>query len=322
MNVETLWPDIELEARRLGVEAAALAAIVAVESGGQVTARVNGREEPLIRFEGHWFDRRLAGTMREQARRLGLASPRAGAVKNPISQAARWGLLGRAIDIDRAAALESTSWGIGQVMGGNWKMLGYESVEALVAEARSGPAGQLRLMANFLVSAGIVPALRRREWKAVARVYNGPAFAANAYDQKLASAYTRYAGHAAAPQPASDRPAGRVLLRRRARRGHRLVAAQPFRARFPGRRRWHLRPGDNRRRQGVPESAPPSGRRHRRTAHPLRGFRSAGGRDCPSPLAPVCRLVPPPVFIHMSQRLDSSNAWRYSQFNRLKSVVR
>lgn len=211
MNVETLWPDIELEARRLGVEAAALAAIVAVESGGQVTARVNGREEPLIRFEGHWFDRRLAGTMREQARRLGLASPRAGAVKNPISQAARWGLLGRAIDIDRAAALESTSWGIGQVMGGNWKMLGYESVEALVAEARSGPAGQLRLMANFLVSAGIVPALRRREWKAVARVYNGPAFAANAYDQKLASAYTRYAGHAAAPQPASDRPAGRVL---------------------------------------------------------------------------------------------------------------
>lgn len=201
--------DIEAVARDLKIEPAALAAVAHVESGLKTHAMVDGRPEPLIRFEGHYFDRRLAGAKQELARRQGLASPRAGAVANPASQAARWRLLARAAAIDRQAAHESVSWGIGQVMGAHWAWLGYADVEALVAEARSGVRGQLRLMARYIDRAGLAPALRAKDWAGFARGYNGPGFRANDYDGKLARAYATYAASGkAAPSPAP------ALLRR------------------------------------------------------------------------------------------------------------
>ncbi len=239
MIVEDLWQDIEREAARLGVEAAALAAVIEVESAGKLYARVGDRDEPLIRFEGHWFDRRLDGPNRERARKEDLSSPRAGAVKNPVSQAQRWQMLDRAMIIDKAAALESVSWGIGQVMGGNWKTLGYSSVEELVAEARAGGAGQLRLMIRYLECTGLVPALKRRDWAAVAGGYNGPRYRTNAYDRKLAEAYQRLAGreHRHAPdqgtrstvlRPGMRGEAVAELQRQLSATGHPVVADGVF----------------------------------------------------------------------------------------------
>lgn len=185
--------DIEMVAANLQVEAAALAAIADIESGLTAFAMIEGRAEPLIRFEGHYFDRRLTGATQIQARQQDLASPQAGAIKNPASQPARWRLLTNAARINRKAAYESTSWGMGQVMGAHWAWLGYDSIDALVEEARSGASGQLRLMASYIAKAGLADALRRHDWVAVARGYNGPAFAKNNYDGKLARAYARHA---------------------------------------------------------------------------------------------------------------------------------
>lgn len=203
--------EIGTAARELGVEAAALAAVADVESGLKAFAEIDGRAEPLIRFEGHYFDRRLAGPAREEARRQGLAAPRAGTVKNPASQAARWQLLSRAAAIDRKAAYESTSWGMGQVMGAHWAWLGYASVDALAAEARSGARGQLQLMARYIDKAGLTEALRRRDWAAFARGYNGPGFRSNGYDGKLDRAYARHAAIGGTAAPAA------TALRRGAR---------------------------------------------------------------------------------------------------------
>jgi hypothetical protein len=189
---KTVMAEIEKVARGLGIETAALAAVAHIESGLRTHAIVNGRPEPLIRFEGHYFDRRLSGPKQQQARREGLSSPNAGAVANPAMQAARWKLLARAVAIDHKAAHESVSWGIGQVMGAHWSWLGYASVDALVREARDGVAGQMRLMARYIDKAGLADALRRRDWAAFARGYNGPGFRANDYDRKLARAYARY----------------------------------------------------------------------------------------------------------------------------------
>lgn len=199
MFTGTVMKEIERAAQGLGVEAAALAAVAHIESGGRSLAMIDGRAEPLIRFEGHYFDRRLAGEKRERARREGLSSPEAGRIANPASQAGRWALLARAAAIDRAAAYESVSWGVGQVMGAHWSWLGYVSVGALAAEARSGVAGQLRLMERYIARAGLAPALRAHDWAAFARGYNGPGYRANAYDTRLAKAYARYAAGAAAP---------------------------------------------------------------------------------------------------------------------------
>ncbi len=97
--------EIRQVAESFGFEPAALLAIAEVESGGQVFATVDGRREPLIRFEGHYFDQRLSGADRRRARAEGLASPVAGEIANPPSQSARWRLLERAASIDATGGL-------------------------------------------------------------------------------------------------------------------------------------------------------------------------------------------------------------------------
>lgn len=193
-----------------GIEPAALLAVAEIESGGRVFAVVAGRKEPLIRFEGHYFDRRLNGAKRRRARLAGLASPIAGKVANPASQAARWRMLERAAAIDRKAAFESVSWGVGQVMGAHWAWLGFHDVEALVAQARSGAAGQARLMARYIVKAGLREPLAQRDWARFAHGYNGPNYRRHRYHTRLAAAYRR---HASQPDPASAGEAPGLLRR-------------------------------------------------------------------------------------------------------------
>lgn len=193
-------------AARLNVEPAALLAVAEVESGGKAFARVNGRNEPLIRWEGHYFDRRLSGTKRAAARKAGLASPKAGGVPNPAKQEDRWKLLNRAAEIDAKAAFESASYGVGQVMGAHWKSLGFGSVTELVNLCRESVAGQIEVMARFIEKFRLLSALRSRDWDAFAHGYNGSGYAKNAYDRKMAAAYAKWArkGIEAKPEPVKD----------------------------------------------------------------------------------------------------------------------
>lgn len=193
MLTQSVISAANAEAKRLGVELAALLALIQVESNGVVYAAVDGKNEPLIRWEGHYFDRRLKGKAREDARRAGLAHPEAGKIKNPKSQAARYAMLTRAFEFGAAEAIESCSWGLGQVMGAHWSWLDYSSAPALMNRARSGVAGQIELMARYIERVGLVGALQRRDWPAVARAYNGPGYRKNRYDTKLAKAYVEYA---------------------------------------------------------------------------------------------------------------------------------
>lgn len=183
-------------AERLKCSPAALQAVAEVESAGKVFARVKGKDEPLIRWEGHYFDRRLKNGERERARREGLAHPKAGAVKNPSSQAKRWEIVTRASLINRQAALESFSIGLGQVMTAHWKKLGFDSVDELIMLARSGAAGQIELMARYIDKFGLADELQRLDFTGFARGYNGPGYKAGGYHLKMAAAYKRLSGTA------------------------------------------------------------------------------------------------------------------------------
>ena len=174
------------------LDPAALAAIAQTESGGIVTTRIKGRDEPLIRFEGHYFDKRLSPAEQATARALKLSSPKAGAIPNPAGQAARWQMLERAARIDRVAAYESTSWGVGQVMGAHWHWLGYPSVEEMTEAVRSSVTQQIELMTRFIVYGNLRDVLNKHDWRKLAHSYNGPLFAKNKYDLKLAQAYALY----------------------------------------------------------------------------------------------------------------------------------
>ena len=241
MFTSDIAQEIAEAARAAGIDPAALLSVVEVESAGKFFARVKGRDEPLIRFECHYFDRRLKEEQRGAAREAGLASPIAGKVPNPRQQEERWELLDRAAAFSRPAALESVSWGIGQIRGAHWKSLGFGSVEEMVKLARSGAAGQIRLLVLFLEKNGLIPLLNARDWPAFARRYNGPAYRRYAYDTKLASAYVRHkagsssgspdesvkelqsalcaAGFAAAPSGIFDGPTRTALIRFQKSRG-------------------------------------------------------------------------------------------------------
>lgn len=190
--------DLELRneiaeiAKDNGVEPEALMAVVEVESAGRLGAKVKGRIEPLIRFEGHYFYRLLPLAKRNLAVVRGLAHARAGRVKNPFRQTSRWKLLARASEIDRLSALSSCSWGCGQVMGSHWRWLGYASIDALVMEARDGASGQIRLMMRFIKKANLIAKLDAQDWAGFARAYNGPAYRKNKYDTKMRDAYRRF----------------------------------------------------------------------------------------------------------------------------------
>jgi hypothetical protein len=47
-------------------------------------------------------------------------------------------------------------------------------------------------MANFIKSAGLIDEIQNKDWAGFAKKYNGPAYAQNQYDVKLASAYERF----------------------------------------------------------------------------------------------------------------------------------
>ncbi|MFC3724421.1 N-acetylmuramidase domain-containing protein [Neoaquamicrobium sediminum] len=178
-------------------------AVIEVESAGHTYTVIDGRKEPLIRWEGHYFDKLVDPKKREQARKAGLASPKVGGIKNPSSQAKRYAMLHRAMQIDRDAAIMSCSWGVGQVMGSHWKTLGYKSAVDFYNKVSENVIGQVDAMFRYIVKFGLVDELQRYDWAGFARGYNGPLYAKYGYHTKLERAFSRYNGAAAPVSSAS-----------------------------------------------------------------------------------------------------------------------
>lgn len=193
--------QITTVANKHGVEPAALEAIADVESAGVAFWPLGGKRLPPIRPEGHYFYRILGpGAKRTMAVHMGLAAPHAGQVRVPASRAAVYDMYERMKQIDADAAMESCSWGLGQVMGENWKELGYTSVSELVASCMT-IEGQVELMERFIERHGLADELKRHDWAGFARVYNGAGYRKNSYDSKLRQAYQRYSRMAPITDP-------------------------------------------------------------------------------------------------------------------------
>ena len=78
-------------------------------------------------------------------------------------------------------------------MGFHWATLGYESPSEFAGAMARDEAAQLDAFVRFMhANPATHKALRARRWADFARLYNGPAYAANKYDLRLAEAYTRF----------------------------------------------------------------------------------------------------------------------------------
>lgn len=91
----------------------------------------------------------------------------------------------------RECALKACSWGLGQIMGFNYKLAGFDNLQAFINAMYDGENAQLQAMINFLKSAGLEKAMKNKDWRAIAKGYNGVAYAKFDYHNKLARAYER-----------------------------------------------------------------------------------------------------------------------------------
>lgn len=186
--------DIPRIGARIGIGEDVLHAVMEVETRG---SGFDPKGRPKMLFEPHIFWRDLgAGRERDEAVAQRLAYPKWGTRPYPADSYPR---LEAAMKIHERAALRSASWGLGQIMGFNANAAGYSSEMAMVLAFMRDEEDQLDAMVRFIVSKGLDDALRRHDWAAFAKGYNGAAYAKHGYHVKLAEAYKKWQGIADTP---------------------------------------------------------------------------------------------------------------------------
>jgi hypothetical protein len=169
----------------LKIKAAEIWAVLAVETTG---CGFLPDRRPKILFERHYFHKLTKGKFDKKA--PDVSAPSAGGYG--VGGAHQYDRLAQAIQLDRQAALRSASWGLGQVMGDNFKAAGYKDVETMVAAMCDSENAQLAAVGSFLKANKLDRALQAHDWTAFARGYNGPDFAENQYDVQLRGEFQKY----------------------------------------------------------------------------------------------------------------------------------
>jgi hypothetical protein len=169
----------------VGIPNAAMWAVIMVESSG---AGFQPDRRPKILFERHLFHRATRG--RFDARHPDISKPSAGGYG--AAGAHQYDRLDEAIGLDRQSALASASWGLGQVLGSNFAVAGFGSVDDLVDKMVQSERHQLLGMFRFIEGNNLGRHLKNRDWVRFARGYNGPAAERNGYPHKLEAAFQTF----------------------------------------------------------------------------------------------------------------------------------
>ena len=192
MSKKLTSTQIADQAKKLGIETACLRAVIDVECKG---SGFNDDGTPVILYERHIMRQRLIANKKQsvlsvmEIKRPDLCSKTSGGYGLYSAQHKK---LDDAAKFDRTSALESCSWGIGQVMGYHWYTLGYSSLQEFINAMYKDEASQLEAMCRYIKVNNLVNALKNKDWKAFALGYNGKAYAKNNYDVKLANSYKKW----------------------------------------------------------------------------------------------------------------------------------
>ncbi|CAM2164349.1 Peptidoglycan binding protein [Paraburkholderia sacchari] len=169
----------------LKVGAAELWSVLSVETSG---VGFFPDRRPKILYEQHVFSRLTAHKF--DASNSDISNLKAGNYGATGSH--QYDRLRAAMKLDREAALQSASWGLGQTMGFNFSNAGASSVEDMVVRMTRAENDQLLCTATQMAKSGAIHALRARDWTNFARSYNGPNFAVNNYDARLRAAFNSF----------------------------------------------------------------------------------------------------------------------------------
>ncbi|MCM1522635.1 MAG: N-acetylmuramidase family protein [Muribaculaceae bacterium] len=181
--------DFAEVADSLGVEVAAIKAVVDIEAG-RTHEGFSAPGKPLINFDLTMF-RRFASRRGVNLAKYSKSHPVVfSSHKGSQTRAQR--RLEAARSINPQAAVEGTFWGMFQIGGFNWKKCGASSLEDFEMRMSRSERDQLDMFASFIKNAGLLPALRSKNWAKFARGYNGPSYAKRGYHTRMAAAYARH----------------------------------------------------------------------------------------------------------------------------------
>lgn len=186
--------DFRIVAEELGVEVAAMKAVVEIEAGKQMRG-FWAPGVPVINF-----DRAMYNKMR------GKAPVKTGAKGEKVPSGLtgyalrEWTQLINARKSNAQGACMGTFWGMFQIGGFNYKLCGCESVDEFVRLMSYSELEQLELFAAFITNTGMLDDLRAKNWSGFARKYNGASYARRGYHTKMAAAYKKYAAQKSTSQ--------------------------------------------------------------------------------------------------------------------------
>lgn len=178
--------DFNMVAKELGVEVAAIKAVVLIEAGTQMKG-FWAPGVPVINFDRAMYNRcRSKATDRSGAKGEKVPAGLTGYAQS------EWSQLINARKVNAQAANMGTFWGMFQIGGFNYKLCGCSTVDEMVRLMSSSELEQLELFAAFITNSGMLPALKAKNWAAFARKYNGASYARRGYHTRMANAYARF----------------------------------------------------------------------------------------------------------------------------------
>lgn len=170
-------------AGHLGVEDAAFAAIVQVETAASGFLD-DGRPQILLE---RLYVYRQATPAQRRLLPASVCAADTGGYLGGVREWDRFEQVAAVLGVDDAT--QCCSWGLGQIMGANWRAAGAASIADFRTKMVQDESHQLALMAGFIASQGaLLQALKAKTWTAVAAHFNGPANIAD-YTERLSRAY-------------------------------------------------------------------------------------------------------------------------------------
>lgn len=178
--------DFRIIADELGVEVAAIKAVVLIEAGKNMKGFF-APGVPVINFDRSMYNAH-ASKARNRAGVKGEKVP-AGLTGYGLKE---WTQLINARKSNGEGAYMGTFWGMFQIGGFNYKLCGCSSVNEFVKLMSESEFSQLELFAKFITNTGMLQDLKNKNWAAFARKYNGASYARRGYHTRMAAAYNKF----------------------------------------------------------------------------------------------------------------------------------
>lgn len=178
--------DFRIVADELGVEIAAIKAVVLIEAGKQMKG-FYAPGVPVVNFDNAMYRKCIA-------KAKGCKGDKNAKMPSGLTGYAQreWQLLTNARRKNKDAANMGTFWGMFQIGGFNYKACGCDTVDEMVELMSKSEFSQLELFAKFITNSGMLPDLKSKNWAGFARKFNGASYARRGYHTRMAAAYKKF----------------------------------------------------------------------------------------------------------------------------------